>query len=43
MGKASRRKKERKENPPQVPHLEVHAGLAAATGGVGSEMEKESN
>lgn len=43
MGKASRKKRERRENPPTVPHLEVRAGLATAEGGAGNEQEKEKN
>lgn len=43
MGRASRKKRERRENPPPVPHLEVHAGLATATSAVGIDMDKEAD
>lgn len=44
MGRASRAKRERREAPaPEVPHFEVHAGLASATGGAGSEQETKEN
>lgn len=38
MGRASRAKRERREAP--VPHYEIRAGIASASGGAGSEQEK---
>jgi hypothetical protein len=48
MGKASRKKRERKENKPVavingVPHFEVHAGLATASSAVRPEENKENS
>jgi hypothetical protein len=40
MGRASRVKKERRENP-EVPHYEIVAGLASASGGSGNDQETE--
>ena len=42
MGKASRKKRERKEKAAEVPHFEVHAQLATAVSAVRPENKENS-